>query len=66
MIYFVCQWVIEVEEIRNRILYFYPDVEIYNDEVIYCRSYISKHEAEEIAKETWQMYEQKQVVKEGM
>lgn len=40
------------------------DVEIYDDEVIYCRSYISKHEAEEIAKETWQMYEQKQVVKE--
>lgn len=42
------------------------DVEIYNDEVIYCRSYISKREAEDIAKETWQMYEQKQAVKEGI
>lgn len=39
------------------------DVEIYNGEVIYCRSYISKSEAEEIAKETWQMYEQKQLIK---
>lgn len=39
------------------------DVEIYNDEIIYCRSYVSKKEAENIAKEQWQMYEQKQLMK---
>lgn len=35
------------------------DVEIYNNEFIYCRSYVSKTEAENIAKEQWQIYEQK-------
>lgn len=38
------------------------DVEIYNGEIIYCRSYISKQEAENIAKEQWQIYEQKQAL----
>lgn len=39
------------------------DVEIYNGEYIYCRSYISKSECENIAKEHWQTYEQKQIIK---
>lgn len=38
------------------------DVEIYNGEYIYCRSYISKSECENIAKEHWQTYEQKQII----
>lgn len=37
------------------------DVEIYNNEFIYCRSYISKKEAETICKEQWQIFEQKQL-----
>ncbi len=41
------------------------DVEVYNGEFIYCRSYISKAEAEAIAKEQWQIYEQKQALKRG-
>ena len=41
------------------------DVEQYNDEFIYCRSYVSKQEAECIAKEQWQMYEQKQMYQRG-
>lgn len=39
------------------------DVEIYNGEYIYCRSYISKQECEQIAKEHWQSFEQKQIIK---
>lgn len=39
------------------------DVEIYNGEYIYCRSYVSKKEAEDIAQEQWQMYEQKLLLK---
>ena len=42
------------------------DVEIYNGEYIYCRSYISKSECENIAKEHWQTYEQKQIIKRGV
>lgn len=42
------------------------DVEIYNGEYIYCRSYISKSECEIIAKEHWQSYEQKQIIKGGI
>ena len=42
------------------------DVEIYNGEYIYCRSYISKSECENIAKEHWQTYEQKQIIKRGI
>lgn len=39
------------------------DVEIYEDEVIYCRSYISKVEAQKICEEQWQMWEQKLALK---
>lgn len=35
------------------------DVEIYKNEYIYCRSYISKKEAENIAKDQWSILEQK-------
>lgn len=41
------------------------DVEIYEGEFIYCRSYVSKAEAEAIAKEQWQIFEQKQALKRG-
>lgn len=35
------------------------DVEIYKNEYVYCRSYISKKEAENIAKDQWSILEQK-------
>lgn len=38
------------------------DVEIYKNEYIYCRSYVSKQEAENIANEQWQMFEQKSFI----
>lgn len=38
------------------------DVEIYNGEFIYIRSYVSKSESEIIAKEQWQSYEQKMLI----
>lgn len=41
------------------------DVEIFDGEFIYCRSYVSKQEAENICKEQWQIYEQKQVLNKG-
>ena len=34
-------------------------VEIYKNEYVYCRSYISKKEAENIAKDQWSILEQK-------
>lgn len=42
------------------------DVEIYDNEYIYCRSYVSKKEAENIVHEQWQLFEQKQVVTKGV
>lgn len=41
------------------------DVEVYDGEYIYCRSYISKQECEQIAHEQWQMFEQKELCKQG-
>lgn len=42
------------------------DVEIYNGEYIYCRSYVSKQECEQIAQEQWQTFEQKELYKRGV
>ena len=39
------------------------NVEIYEGDYIYCRSYVSKTEAENLAKEQWQVYEQRSILK---
>lgn len=38
------------------------DVETYDNEYIYCRSYVSKNEARRICEEQWQIFEQKQIL----